>query len=199
MIRVNLSGVPKKKAGKAAAKSAGPSNILPIVHLLIMVGATVAGYLWYSSLTTQQTELNGQIAGKEAELKRLNDVLKQDAIYEARKAELERRIQVIDDLKRSQVSPVVMLERLVDSVDRTKFVWLSSFTQSNQTISMVGTASNLEAIATFYSNLQETGYFHNINLQRFEDSRGAAETVAFSLTSEFAPPAARQPAEKGAN
>ena len=197
MIRVNLAGTPKKKAGKAAAKSAGPSNFLPVIHLLIMVGAAVAGYLWYSQLTTKSTDLAQQITVKEAELKKLNDVVAQDKIYEARKAELEKRIKTIDDLKKSQVSPVVMLDRLVDSVDRTKFVWLSTFTQSNSSISMVGVATNLEALAGFYANLQDTGYFHNINVNRFEDSR--AGNVAFTLTSDFAPPAAPKPAVKGAN
>jgi Tfp pilus assembly protein PilN len=199
MIRVNLSGTQKKRVGKASAKSSGPSSILPVVHLLIMVGTTIAGYLWYSQLTGQQTDLAQQITTREAELKALDAVIKQDAIYEARKAELERRIKIIDDLKKSQVSPVVMLDRLVDSVDRTKFVWLSSFTQTNSTIRMVGTASNLEALATFYSNLQDTGYFHNINVERFEDTRAAGNNVAFNLTSEFAPPGLPKPAEKGAN
>jgi Tfp pilus assembly protein PilN len=199
MIRVNLAGTPRKKTGKAAAKAAGPSNILPIVHLLIMVGTTVAGYLWYSQLTTKSADLAQQITAKEAEMKALDAVIKQDAIFEARKAELERRIKIIDDLKKSQTSPVVMLDRIVDSVDRTNFVWLSTFTQNNSQISMVGTASNLEAIATFYANLEDTGYFHNINLQRFEDSRGAGTNVAFSLTSDFAPPAPPKSAEKGAN
>src|SRR6185436_9650585 len=114
----------------------------------------------------------------------------------ARKAELERRIKIIDDLKKSQVSPVVMLDRLVDSVDRTKFVWLSTFTQNNQNISMVGVATNLEALASFYANLEDTGYFHNINLQKFEDSRGADNNVAFNLNAEFSPPAPTKPAEK---
>jgi len=197
MIRVNLAGTPKKKTGKTAAKSAGPSNFLPVVHLLIMVGAAVAGYLWYSQLTSKSADQAQQIAAKEAELKKLNDVVNQDKIYEARKAELEKRIKTIDDLKKSQVSPVVMLDRLVDSVDRTKFVWLSTFTQSNSSISMVGVATNLEALAGFYANLQDTGYFHNINVNRFEDSR--AGNVAFTLTSDFAPPAASKPAVKGAN
>jgi Tfp pilus assembly protein PilN len=197
MIRVNLAGTPKKKAGKSAAKSAGPSNFLPVIHLLIMIGATVGGYLWYSHLNSKSMDLAQQITAKEEELKNLKDVLKLDAVYEARKAELEKRIKTIDDLKNSQVSPVVMLDRLVDSVDRTKFVWLSAFTQNNSTISMVGVASNLEALAGFYANLQDTGYFHNINLNKFEDSR--AGNVAFNLTSEFAPPVVPKPAEKGAN
>lgn len=197
MIRVNLAGTPKRKSGKAAAKSAGPSNFLPVIHLLIMVGATVGGYLWYSQLTTKSTDLAQQIATREADMKRLDAVIKQNAIYEARKGDLDRRIRIIDDLKKSQVSPVVMLDRLVDSVDRTRFVWISTFTQNNSTISMVGTATNLEALAGFYSNLQDTGYFHNINVNRFEDSR--AGNVAFTLTSDFAPPASPKPAAKGAN
>ena len=52
-------------------------------------------------------------------------------------------------------------------------------------------------LATFYANLQDTGYFHNINLQKFEDS--SAGNVGFNLTSDFAPPAPPKPAEKGAN
>jgi Tfp pilus assembly protein PilN len=199
MIRVNLSGTPKKKAGKAAAKSSGPSNFLPIVHLVILVGATVFGYLWYSRLTTESADLAQQITNKEAELKMLTEVIKTDSLYQARKAELEKRIKVIDDLKKGQISPVVMLDRLVDSIDRTKFVWLTSFTQNNQTVSMVGTASNIDALATFYSNLQDTGYFHNIDLKRFEDTRAAGDNVSFSVTSEFAPPAPPKPAQKGAN
>jgi Tfp pilus assembly protein PilN len=198
MIRVNLSGAVKKKVVKAAAaRTAGPTNMLPVVHLLIMVGTLVGGYLWYSQLTNQSMDLAQKIAAKEAEEKQLEAVIKQDALYEARKAELERRITIISDLKRSQVSPVVMLDRLVDSVDRTNFVWLSSFTQNNSSISMVGTATNLEALAAFYANLEETGYFHNININKFEDSQRG--NVAFNLTSDFSPPAPPKPAEKGAN
>ena len=66
MIRVNLAGTPKKKSGKAAAKAAGPSNFMPLVHLLILVGTAVAGYLWYSQLTNKTADLNTQIAAKEA-------------------------------------------------------------------------------------------------------------------------------------
>jgi len=197
MIRVNLAGTPNKKTGRAAAKPAGPSNLLPVVHVLIMIGTLVGGYLWYSQLNTESTNLAQKIAAKEAEQKKLEDIIKQDSIYEGTKVELERRIKIIDDLRKSQVSPVVMLDRLVDSVDRTRFVWLSSFTQNNSAISMVGTASSLEALAGFYANLQDTGYFHNININKFEDSR--AGNVAFTLASDFAPPLPPKPAEKGAN
>lgn len=196
MIRVNLAGTARKKTKKAAAKSGKPSGLLPVLHLLLMIGTVAGGYLWYSSLNTQSTDLAAKIVAKEAERKSLEAIIAQDAIYEGRKAELERRIKIIDDLKKSQVSPVVMLDKLVESVDRTRFVWLSNFTQNNSAISIVGTATTLEALASFYSNLETTGYFHNINVEKFEDTRG---NVAFSLKCEFAPPSTPQSAEKGAN
>jgi Tfp pilus assembly protein PilN len=193
MIRVNLSGTAKRKIGKATSKSSGPSSMLPVVHLLIMVGTAVAGYLWYSQLNNQSTKLASQITAKEAELADLSKYIKVNSAYDVRLEKTKIRIQTLKDLKKGQVSPVVMLDQLVDSVDKTKFVWLSTFTQTNSTVSMVGTATNLEALATFYSNLEDTGYFHNINVNKFEDSR--AGNVAFTLTSEFG----KKPAEKGAN
>src|SRR5262245_50872531 len=137
MIRVNLAGTPRKKAGKKAAKAGGgSSSALPALHLLIMIGTLAGGYYYYHSLSTQTEDLAAQISQKEAEKKKLDEVIKQNAVYEGRKAELAKRIQVIDDLKNSQVSPVVMLDRLADAIDRTRFVWLSNFSQVNQKLTM---------------------------------------------------------------
>jgi hypothetical protein len=58
MIRVNLSGVQKRKAVvKAAGKSSGPSNLLPVVHLLILAAAVAGGYYWYMGLKAEQDDL----------------------------------------------------------------------------------------------------------------------------------------------
>jgi len=197
MIRVNLAGIPKKKAAKAAAKSGGPSNLLPIVHLLIIVGVAVGGYLWYSGLATQSASLDGQIKGKEDELKKLEAVIKLDQVFEARKAAYEDRVSKIDSLRKNQVSPLVMLDMLSDAIDKTHTVWLSTLSQTNTTLTMAGTGSSVDAIADLEGNMKATGFFKNINLQRFEDTRG---NFNFSMTCEFAPPVVQPAApEKGAN
>jgi Tfp pilus assembly protein PilN len=193
MIRVNLAGTAKKKVVKAA-RSAGPSKALPMLHLLLMIGTAVGGYLWYSNLSAQTAELAVQISAKEAEQKSLQKVIKENAVYEARKATLESRIEIIEGLKDNQVSPVVMLDKLAEVIDKTRFVWLSSFTQNNNSVSLVGSATSLDALAAFVGNMQVTGNFQNINVQNFED-RG---NVAFNMTGDFAPPAP-PPAQKEAN
>ena len=88
------------------------------------------------------------------------------------------------------------LRDLEARIDRTRFVWLSSLSQNNATISMVGTGTSVDTLSDFVANLKSTGYFRNINLARFDDSRG---NYTFNLTCEFAPPVLQRTPEKGAN
>ena len=191
MIKVNLADVPSKKKPAAAAatpRTSGPTNRTPLLLLLIIFGTVGGGVYWYMSLQSKTAELTEQIGQADAQLKQLEAILKQDQIYETRKVALENRIKVIDGLKRNQVSPVVSLDVLADAINRTRYVWLSSLDQNNTTFSMNGTGTSVDAIADFVSNLEATGYFRNINLQRAEDSRG---NFTFSMSCEFSPPSSR--------
>jgi len=201
MIKVNLSGSQKKNATKAAAapvtrRSSGePKNIMSLLHVVIVLGTAAAGYFWYSSLTSQSADLSTKIGALQEEQKKLDVIIKQNQIYETRKSSLEKRIQVIEDLKKNQLSPVVVLDALDEAIDRTRYVWLSSLSQNNATISMAGTGTSVDTLSDFVANLKSTGYFRNINLARFDDARG---NYTFSLTCEFSPPSLHV-AEKGAN
>jgi len=189
MIRVNLSGAPKKKGGvgRAAETSSAPvpSRAIPLLLILIVVGTATAGWWWYSTLMGQLDDVNKQLVHEQAERDKLALIIKQDQVYEARKKSLEARITVIEGLKRGQVSPVRSLDILDDAIDRTQFVWLSSLDQNNAIISMTGTGTSVNAIADFYTNLKGTGYFRNINLQNATDAAG---NYTFNLTCEFALP-----------
>jgi len=194
MIRVNLSGAPKKKGGRIQESSAPvPSRALPLLLLLIVVGSAAAGWWWYSQLSGQMDDVTKQLEHEKAEREKLAVIIKQDQVYEARKKSLEARITVIDGLKRGQVSPVRSLDILDDAIDRTKYVWLNKLDQNNAVISMSGTGTSVDAIADFFTNLKATGYFRNINLQNAQDSAG---NYIFNLTCEFALPA---PPAKEAN
>jgi len=189
MIRVNLSGAPKKKGkGASASTSApGPSRALPLLLILIVVASALGGYYWYSSLNGTTADLNQKIAQKKDERDKLAAIIKQDQIFEKRKKALEARITVIEGLKRSQVSPVRSLDILDDAIDRTKYVWLTSLDQKEAIFTMAGTGTSVNAIADFVSNLEATGYFKNINLQNATDASG---NYTFSMTCEFALPEA---------
>ena len=57
--------------------------------------------------------------------------------------------------------------------------------QSNAIFNMNGTGTSLNAIADFYTNLTNTGYFKNIDVANAQDNNG---NYSFSLRAEFAPP-----------
>ncbi|HET9216834.1 MAG TPA: PilN domain-containing protein [Terriglobia bacterium] len=204
MIKVNLSGKQqqqqKKPVAKVSSKPAlsAPSNALPLLHLIIVAGTAAFGYFWYSNLTAQSADLTNRISVLKEEQSKLDAVIKQEKIYESRKAAFEKRIQIIEDLRKNQLSPVVILDALANAIDRTRYVWLSNLSQNNALISMSGTGTSVDTLSDFVANLKSTGYFRDINLAKFEDSRG---NYTFSLTCEFSPPSLRaaETAEKGAN
>jgi Tfp pilus assembly protein PilN len=185
MIKVNLAGADRKKAAQPGIKISMPVNATPIVLLLIVLVSAGIGYWWYSDLTTQDADLDLRIQQAQAQKALLENVIKQDQIYEARKKAIENRVNVIEGLQKNQVSPVMALDVLSDAVNRTRYVWLSSLDQNNAVLTMSGLGTSLLAIADFYTNLQGTGYFRNIDVSNATDSAG---NFTFVLKCEFAPP-----------
>ena len=186
MIKVNLLGTGRKKAaGKAGLKLAMPTNALPFAHVAIVLGTAAGGYFWYSSLSTQLADLDMRIQQAEAQKAALEKVIKEDSIYEARKKTLDTRLKAIEALQRNQVSPVIALDALSEAVNNTEYVWLSSLDQTNTIFSMSGTGTSYDAVAKFLDNLQNGGYFTNI------DTPGAQEAspniYTFTLKCEFKP------------
>jgi len=186
MIKVNLAGVHnKKKAVKAATKVAGPSSGSPILAILIVVGFVGYGYWWHSSLSSQSENLSTEIQTLEGRRAALEAVIKQDVIYETRKKMLESRVKIIESLQKNHVSPVLAMDQLAEAVERTQYVWLSTLEQKEAVLSMAGTGTSLNAIADFYTNLNATGYFKNVDLGPAQESNG---NFTFSIKCEFAPP-----------
>ena len=185
MIKVNLVRATKKKQAKAASNIALPASFTPIFLVAIVLGFAGGGYSWYSSLSKQSADLDQQISMLERRKAQLEAVIKQDQIYESRKKLVENRVRVIEGLQKNQVSPVLALDQLAEAVQKTQFVWLSSLEQKDVMLNMTGTGTSLNAIADFYSNLNATGYFRNIDLGQTQENSG---NFTFSLKCEFAPP-----------
>jgi len=190
MIKVNLIGTKRKKSGTGMKMIALPASFTPVLLVLIILGFAGGGYSWYSSLTTQSADLDTQKTQAEAQKAALEKVIKADQVYEARKKVLEERVKVIEGLQKNQVSPVLALDQLAEAISRTDYVWLSSLDQRDAVLSMSGIGTSLNAIADFYSNLEATGYFKNLDLGPSADAAG---NWTFSLRCEFAPPRAAAP------
>jgi Tfp pilus assembly protein PilN len=186
MIKVNLVGTTKKKAvAKPSMKVSMPTSFTPVLLLLVFAGSAAGGYLWWSSLTHQSEGLSQQIRGLEARKTALDAVIKQDQVYATAKKKLENRVKIVENLSKNQISPVLLLDQLAEAVERTQWVWLQSLDQKDALLSINGTGTSLNAIADFYTNLNATGYFKNVDLGTAQELSG---NYTFSLKCEFAPP-----------
>ncbi|HEY2384254.1 MAG TPA: PilN domain-containing protein [Terriglobia bacterium] len=186
MIKVNLVGAGRKKTAKAGFKIALPASFTPVLLILIVLGTAGGGFWWYTGLTSKLAALDMKKMQAEAQKAALDAVIKADQVYEGRKKTLENRVKIVENLQKNQVSPVVALDQLAEAVERTQFVWLSSLDQKEAVLNLSGTGTSLNAIADFYSNLNATGYFKNVD--QGATSVDSAGNWTFTIRCEFSPP-----------
>jgi type IV pilus assembly protein PilN len=87
----------------------------------------------------------------------LKQVIKEVEDYKIKKAELERKIDVINGLKANQRGPV----QIMDQVSRAlpELLWLDNLDVTASTISIKGEAFNMSAVANFIDNLDKVDEF----------------------------------------
>ena len=153
MIRINLlaeARPQRKKKGVAALGGAGRLNTLlmgGVIGLAILIGI-----VHYWVLRSQIKAQEEKIRIAQIEVARLEAVLKEVKDYEAKKARVQRKVDLINQLKQNQRGPV----RLMDEVSKAlpDLVWLERMDYHGTTISIDGKAFNPPAVANFVANLK---------------------------------------------
>ena len=183
MIRVNLMGLPKtRKRARAPIMPVGGGLALA---LLVGVLVAVAGYQYfvrYQGFQQQIAQLNMDIATLEREAADLTRVRAEYDTFSKRKELLTKRINVIEGLKAKQAGPVQLLTTLASAVVGTDSLWLTSFTQTGQTITIEGTALNVKAVADFMTRLINTRIFAVVDLKETAQDTADKEMEKFLFT-----------------
>ena len=183
MIRVNLMGLPKtRKRARAPIMPVGGGLALV---LLVGVLVAVAGYQYfvrYQGFQQQIAQLNMDIATLEREAADLTRIRAEYDTSSKRKELLTKRINVIEGLKAKQSGPVQLLTTLASAVVGTDSLWLTSFTQTGQTITIEGTALNVKAVADFITRLINTRIFAAVDLKETAQDTADKEMEKFLFT-----------------
>jgi Tfp pilus assembly protein PilN len=195
MIKINLLSEKKQTKVKSSSPTSiqtegmgGGQNLLLIG--ILVIGVVVSGGWWWS-LNSKTAELRVKIEEADRELERLAEVRRKRDEYTRQKELLERKIELITNLKKQQAAPVHILDQI--SKNLPEFLWLESMTSSANAISVNGKATTYNAVSNFYGNLNDSGYFNEVTLGRtFEVPEG----VSFSLTCRFSGVSAPAPAEE---
>ncbi len=190
MIKINLLAERRAAKAKANAKAStsvnfemgGSQNLL--LAGIMVVGLLVSGVWWWARVSELNRVGNEKVAA-EVELKRLEDVRKKAEAFKTQKDLLERKINLITELKKKQAVPVHILDQV--SRNLPEFMWLDSLTASSNAISIVGKATTYNSVSNLYDNLRASGQFSDVVLGKTTE---IADGVSFSLTCRYAPPGA---------
>ncbi|HVG07833.1 MAG TPA: PilN domain-containing protein [Thermoanaerobaculia bacterium] len=172
MIKINLLSEGKRavrKAKPAASLLEGKDIGQYLIVAGLLIGALTSGWFWWSlkqGIADQQEEIS--IA--QAEVEALGAVIKEVEEYKAKKAELERKIGIINDLKANQKGPV----RIMDYVSKAlpELLWMDRMTMNATTIVLEGRAFNTNAVAALIENLDRVPEFEEPTLRDATEQGG---------------------------
>jgi len=193
MIRINLLAVER-----GASRRAG---LIPAAHRvtlgasLILLGTVLLVGWWFWSLQKTSRQIDEDIARAEVETQQLRSVLTQVQKFEARKAQLQQRVTLIEQLRRGQTGPVHMLDEISRAVPEQ--LWLTEMSQKGQDLTLVGVTTSMTGLSDFLAGLEGSAWFRKpvdiIDSQVTADPK-IGDLVKFSVKATFNDPEAPAPA-----
>ncbi len=187
MIKINLLAEGKR----TAVRKTKPAQLLEgkdLAPWLLLAGSLVgllAFGAWWYLLRGEIADGEQQIATAQHEVDQLQAVLKEVEDYKQKKAELERKIKLINDLKLNQRGPV----RVMDDISRAlpELLWLDTMRMGASTIELDGRAFNTNAVANFIENLDKMPEFEEPTLKDTQEQTGGIYKFQINFNYNFAP------------
>ncbi|MFC2157390.1 PilN domain-containing protein [Acidobacteriota bacterium] len=208
MIRINLlksDQAPPPKGAEAAPPPASPEQVyVPeegkekkklslefnynLIFLLVIVAIAALFY-------TQKTSLDKErelLLNAENEKSTLSDVVKTLDQLEQQRTTHEAKINLITELKSRQGAAVFILDELSRNIP--EWVWLTEASYRGNTVRLKGRAINNNLVAQYISNLEESPYFSNIELNNTTQKTSGSNTYyEFNLSSQYTLPLQAKP------
>jgi type IV pilus assembly protein PilN len=187
MIRINLVAPERatKTKTKASAGPAMPPGALQSYLLLALLvgGALVlcAGAWWLQS--NKLRDLDTRIVADEKRMRDLQAIAQQVAQFQQKKAILENKVLVIEQLRLLQKSPVHMLDEISKALP--DYVWLGTLDETQGNLKFGGQSNSLAAVADYISALQRSGWFPTVDLATAQEQQNI---VNFTLSGNFKDP-----------
>jgi Tfp pilus assembly protein PilN len=190
LIKINLvregravRGAGAAPAAASAATIGGPSNANnSLVVGGLILGAIVGGGWWFVE-NNKLKERQATVETKKQESTRLEAIIKEVDDYTHRKESLQRRIDLINQLKQNQKGPVKVMDRI--SQDLPDLVWLDTMGMSGGVVTIAGRGLNPNAIANFVDNVKNDPLFEEPELQHLTQATQVPLVYNFDMTFHF--------------
>jgi type IV pilus assembly protein PilN len=192
MIRINLLGVERKQTRRVAAFDIGKRITLACSLILVLAAAGI-GY-WFWSLQQAALLVEADIVTAQRELARLKPIIADVEAFEKRRAQLEQRVGLIEQLRKGQSMPVALLDNVSKSVP--DMLWLTDMQQKDADVTIEGRSTTLIALSDFVTNLGNSNFFKKpieivkseAEAGRVENGTTAPDTVEFTVKAQLLNP-----------
>jgi type IV pilus assembly protein PilN len=120
--------------------------------------------LFFIKLSGELNGLKDKEQKLQAELKTYEVTIKRIVELEKKIKEIRAKLDVIRELERNKTGPVHLLDEIAMAVPKEK-LWITSLKESRGTLMLTGTAMDNETVALFMTNLDQSEYISNVELQ----------------------------------
>jgi type IV pilus assembly protein PilN len=185
MIRINLLAVERERTKRTRAVIPAAQRVTIGASLILILTVLGIGW-WFWMLRKESSDLDASIARAEIETQQLRSVLAQVQKFETRRAQLQQRVTLIEQLRRGQTGPVHVLDEVSKSVpDR---LWLTSMVQKDKDFTIDGRSTSLTALSDFVANMEGSTWFKRpveIVDSQVEQNPQAGDLVRFTIRAQF--------------
>jgi type IV pilus assembly protein PilN len=189
MIRINLLAVERERTKRRTGALFPTAHRVTAAASLIVVGTMLGLGWWYWDLQRTSARLDADISAAERETQALRSVLAQVQKFETRKAQLQQRVTLIEQLRQGQGGPVRALDEVSKAVpDR---LWLTEMKQEGQVYVISGMTTSLTGLSDFVANLETSRWFRrpiDIIDSQVEANAKSGEIFKFSIRAGFQNP-----------
>jgi type IV pilus assembly protein PilN len=190
MIRINLLAAEREKSKKKAVTLGTAGQKLTIGCSLILILAVLFIGWRYWALSRDSNQIDAEIAAAQQETTRLHSVIQQVQQFEQRKAQLQQRVVLIEQLRQGQTGPVHMLDQISRALPQ--MLWLTELKQTGTDVLIDGKCTALTGLSEFVSNLEASGYFKRsieiVDTKTETVGQPASELIKFTIKAIFQQP-----------
>ena len=196
MIRINLLAAERASTKKKAVSLGTDCQKITVGCSLILVLALLFIGWRYWTLGRESSQLDAEIAAGQEETTRLHSVIQQVQQFEQRRAQLQQRVVLIEQLRKGQTGPVHMLDQISRALP--PMLWLTALKQTGDSVVIDGRSTTITALSDYVANLEATGYFKRsieiVSTTTETTTTPVGEMVRFSIKAEFQQPGQAKPA-----
>jgi len=180
MIEINL--LPVREARRKADVR---QQLTQLVLVMLLAGAGIG--LVDSRISARIETSKLRIVQMEADIKQFQPQLDQVAAFRKKKANLEKKIGVIDALDRARQGPVRVMDELATHTPPK--VVLTKLQTKDSRIEMEGASLDNELVAELLQALGDSPYFEDVDLDSTKmTDQGGLKVVKFKVQAVITPP-----------